>query len=126
MNRHQGTPLSPEGKRKLNKLFAELRKQSIEARQAFSCCNTCGASEMERMLILNPDRIGYAFYHAQNAASLHEEQGTYIAYGAASRSTTASSAAVIARTIVRTAHSVGLFTRWDGDVATKIYVSEVP
>lgn len=131
----QYRPLSPEGKRKLNHLFAALRRNKLAARQSFSCCGTCGSYEMSEMLKERTDLIGYAFYHQQDAARLHEEAGVYIGYdvretpkfnrdGAADE--VDAKAREIGRLIVTEAHKVGLFTKWDGKSSTRVYVSEVP
>lgn len=123
MNR-QVKPLSREGKKKFNQMFAALRKVKLAARQNFMCCQNCGVTELVDMIEDDQQLVGYAFYHQQDTSRLHEEQGTWVAYGGVTDRGYAD--ADVGRMIVKAAHDAGLFTTWDGNPSTRIYVSEVP
>ena len=58
----------------MTKLFKELRKVGIVCRKNFSCCQTCGHSEM-------PADTSYVFYHRQEAQRLREgSEECYLAH----------------------------------------------
>jgi hypothetical protein len=63
-----------EFREKMNKLFKELRKVGLVCRKNFSCCQTCGHTEM-------PADTSYVFYHRQEAESLREgSEECYLAH----------------------------------------------
>lgn len=61
-------------KDQINTLFSKLRSNLLVAKQNFQCCQTCAIYEIEqeRQKTLTENtkhakRIGYVFYHAQDA-----------------------------------------------------------
>ncbi|EFV12166.1 DUF6891 domain-containing protein [Segniliparus rugosus] len=74
---------SPSDYDRLCAVFAELERGGIVARMNFTCCGTCGHSEieMERDDFL-PDATGYVFFHGQDADGLGAAPTTlYLRYG---------------------------------------------
>ncbi|MCL2090103.1 MAG: cAMP-binding protein [Micrococcales bacterium] len=66
----------------LTRAFADLAEIGVIARQAFSCCGTCGSGEIydER----DDSRVwrGYIYFHIQDAERIAESRQTYVGYGA--------------------------------------------
>lgn len=74
---------APSDYDRLCAVFSELERGRIVARMNFTCCGTCGHSEieMERDESL-PDATGYVFFHGQDADSLGAAPTTlYLRYG---------------------------------------------
>ncbi|MDQ7027115.1 MAG: hypothetical protein Q9P01_21875 [Anaerolineae bacterium] len=69
---------------KLDEVFAELDRQGIVARQNFTCCQTCGHTEigyeiddaMEYRVVR-----GYVFFHQQDTEHVIATDKLYLAYG---------------------------------------------
>lgn len=110
---------------RLDKAFAELEEAGVISRQNFSCCGTCGSTEIWDEVSTSIDSgkpaIGYTFYHMQDTESAVEGYGLYLNYGACAEGETA--ALDIGHRIVRQLEDNGLKTDWDGSWAKRIAVS---
>jgi hypothetical protein len=110
---------------RLDSAFDELEERGIVARQNFSCCGNCGASEIwaEVEDAEGDGRAvrGYAFYHEQDTEAAVEGQGICLNYGAAEEGEAA--ALEVARDIVRTLERHGLEVEWDGSWQKRIAVA---
>ncbi|GAB3618784.1 hypothetical protein GCM10027417_00440 [Glutamicibacter endophyticus] len=62
--------------------FAQLNERGIVARANFSCCGTCGASEIWDERPAPGTTKGYLFFHMQDTESLLDSGQTYVDYGA--------------------------------------------
>jgi hypothetical protein len=107
-------------KTKLNKLFRDLRRQGMFARQAFQCCQGCGCAA-------TPPEKDYAFYHRQDAERLYDEGGTFIAFGVQpkpreSESRIQKRACIVGSQIADAARAADLVVEWDGSPATRVWV----
>ena len=93
-----------EFKEKLNLFFRELRKKGYFAKQKFSCCRTCGWSEI-------PDNYEKAvFYTTQDADNLSRNY-VYLNWSGDGNE------------ICEIAKNVGLNTEWDGDEKVRVKLS---
>jgi hypothetical protein len=110
---------------RLDAAFAALEATGIICRQHFSCCGTCGSSEIWDEIATaqqagRPTR-GYAFYHVQDTASAVEGYGLYLNYGAVENGEGA--ALAVAREIVAALEHHGLRTTWNGQSARRIGIA---
>lgn len=109
---------------RLDEAFAALDAGGITARQDFTCCQTCGHSEIrdevEAARTHGRSVRGYAFYHRQDTENATERDGLYIAYGATEPGDEAEAA--VGATIAATLRAGGLEVAWDGSHKTRIFV----
>jgi hypothetical protein len=109
---------------RLDDAFAELERRGIVCRQDFSCCGTCGVSEIGDEMAGAEERgttvRGYAFYHMQDTESAVEGYGLYLNYGATAPGEDA--ALGVGRELAEVLNSHDLATRWDGSWKTRIKV----
>ncbi|MEC3909649.1 hypothetical protein U5A82_03960 [Sphingobium sp. CR2-8] len=111
---------------RLDAAFAALEEEGIVARQNFTCCGTCGATEIWDEIEAAQDEgmvvEGYAFFHMQDTESAVEGHGLYLNYGACGEGEEAAAIAIGHR-IVEQLEAQGLTTDWDGQMAQRIGVS---
>lgn len=63
--------------------FAELDAAGIVARMNFTCCQTCGATEIYDERPADRASIGYVFFHSQDGEHLAEDRAhLFLGYGA--------------------------------------------
>jgi hypothetical protein len=89
----------------------------IVARSNFTCCGTCGATEIGAEAA-EGDR-GYVFFHQQDTEAAAEGGGLFLSYGAFD----GTDPTTIAREVVAALRSVGAPTVWNGRANTRILVS---
>jgi hypothetical protein len=110
---------------RLDAAFAALEADGIVARQNFTCCGTCGATEIwEEIEAAQAQGVavqGYAFFHMQDTDSAVEGDGLYLNYGACETGESASIA--IGHRVVAALEAQGLTTGWDGRLETRIGVA---
>ena len=109
---------------RLELAFAALEAEGIIARQNFTCCANCGASEIwEEIEAAQAEDIavqGYAFFHMQDTEAAVEGHGLYMSYGACEQGEAAQIA--VGYRIVAQLEAYGLETRWDGSWSQRIGV----
>lgn len=109
---------------RLDAAFAELESRGIVARQNFSCCQSCGASEIwdEVDAAEAEDRTirGFTFYHQQDTESAVHGGGLYLAYQSITEDEGA--AEEVGREIVAVLRRHGLEPEWNGSVSKRIRV----
>jgi hypothetical protein len=110
---------------RLDDAFAALEARGVIARQHFTCCGTCGSTEIGDEIDAvqqagGPTR-GYAFYHEQDTEAATEGRGLYLNYGACDEGEEA--ALAVARDIVTQIEAHGLRTDWNGSWTQRIGVS---
>ena len=69
---------------RLDNAFAALNAQGIVARQNFSCCNTCGHTDIWEEIEEEEEKQpvqGYLFYHVQSTDNAVEAGMLYLTYG---------------------------------------------
>ncbi|MFD7154809.1 DUF6891 domain-containing protein [Kribbella sp. NPDC059898] len=63
--------------------FAELDAAGVVARMNFTCCQTCGSTEIHDERPSDRPSVGYVFFHSQDAERLAEDAAhLLLAYGA--------------------------------------------
>jgi hypothetical protein len=112
---------------RLDAAFDALEAEGVIARQNFTCCGTCGASEIwdEVEEARNDGMIaqGYAFFHMQDTEAAVEGHGLYLSYGACEEGEDA--AIAIGHRIIAALEAEGLATEWDGSLGQRIGVALV-
>jgi hypothetical protein len=96
----------------------------IVARHNFTCCQTCGHSEIwgeVRAAQAQGPVTGYVFYHEQDTERAVEGGHLYLAYGAVDDDDAATRD--VARRIVQTLEEAGLPVEWNGDPRQRIRVA---
>ena len=111
---------------RLELAFDMLEDKDIVARQNFTCCGSCGATEIgieiEEFEAYGRPARGYVVFHQQDTESAIETGHLYLSYGA-SRNTADGVILEVGQEIVDTLKSVGLKVHWDGKLEHRIGVS---
>ena len=111
---------------KLDEAFSELDRHGIVARQHFTCCQTCGHSEIS-FAIKDTQKHrpvhGYVFFHWQDTESAVRNEYLYLAYGSISGKESESE--VIASQIVAALNRAGLDAEWNGSIRSRICIREI-
>lgn len=76
--RAQQASLQPS---RIHTAFAELAEIGVLARAHFTCCGTCGSTEIYDELDDSRTWRGYVFFHQQDTEQLIEDGTTYLSYG---------------------------------------------
>lgn len=111
---------------KLDDAFAELDRSGIVARQNFTCCQTCGHTEIEDEIMDAQEyrRIrGYVFFHQQDSESAAETDCLHLAYGTPDHDEDGS--VVIGHEIVTTLRKHKLAVEWNGTIQKRIKIKEL-
>ena len=109
---------------RLDAAFAALETKGVIARHHFTCCGTCGSTEIwDEIAAAEKAGItprGYAFYHWQDTEHAVDGYGLMLNYGACVEGEAA--ALDVAGEIVRELEKHGLRTDWDGSWDRRIGV----
>lgn len=110
---------------RLDDAFAALEANGVIARQNFTCCGTCGSTEIWDEIDAvgkagGPTR-GYTFFHMQDTERAAEGDGLYLNYGACEDGEEA--ALAVANDIVTQLEAHGLRTAWNGNWSQRIAVT---
>ncbi|OJD16282.1 hypothetical protein AJ78_03533 [Emergomyces pasteurianus Ep9510] len=107
---------------KLAAAFDSLEKNhKIPARMNFTCCRTCGVSEigMDRE---EEESVGYAFFHEQTTEGFVKFPGSGIMIYYGKFRGSGVKCEDVAKTIVRVLRRAGLSVDWDGDTSKAMEV----
>ncbi|MFF9779494.1 DUF6891 domain-containing protein [Streptomyces sp. NPDC013978] len=105
---------------RLTRAFEVLqRAHGITARENFTCCRTCGTSEIGAEG--PPDARGFVFFHSQCTEGAAAGHGLMLLYGGFDGS--AGTTTAVGREVVAALAAEGLSTEWDGDPGTAITVT---
>jgi hypothetical protein len=111
---------------RLDEAFAELDRHGIVARQNFTCCQTCGHTEINSEIAktqnYRPVR-GYVFFHWQDTETAVRNAYLYLAYGSISGKEGES--ALIAQEVVAALRRAGLEADWNDSVRTRICIKDI-
>lgn len=106
---------------KLDWVFEYLEATGIAARQDYTCCQTCGTSEIvAEMREAKRPYFGYVYYHMQDTDGAAEGGSLYVAFGASDDHT--ESDLRVARRFVKVARAAGFQPDWSGDIRKRICV----
>lgn len=111
-------------KNKLTKAFKEMRKEHLFARQNFQCCRSCGLAAINEEKEVGAGKIGYVFYHQQDAQNLNDGKNLYMAFGAlVDKDENRNDRAVqVGVRVVQILERNGVRTNWDGSIGSRIMV----
>ncbi|MEL6406688.1 MAG: hypothetical protein AAFR81_20125 [Chloroflexota bacterium] len=110
----------------LDEAFAELDRNGIIARQHFTCCQSCGHTEINTLIKQEQAKRpvqGYVFFHQQDTQSAIDNGYFYMAYGSVSGKERASIR--IAELALDTLQRAGLNATWNGWVRSRICINDV-
>lgn len=109
---------------KLDRAFEQLENEGIVSRQNFTCCQTCGHSEIwEEIEQARQERAvsGYVFYHQQDTERACEEGVLYLAYGATGPEEVNDEATIkVARRATEVFQNSGFKVDWNGSLDKRI------
>lgn len=112
---------------KLDEAFAELDRMGIVARQNYTCCQTCGHTEIGYELgktsVHRPVR-GYVFFHHQDAGHVATAGVLYLAYGSVLNRSD-DEAVAVAREAVAVLKQHGFMIEWNGLIQKRICIKGI-
>jgi hypothetical protein len=94
---------------RLTRAFAALQESGITARENFTCCRTCGQSEIGAEG--GPEARGFVYFHTQCTDSAAAGRGLTLYFGGFDGS--AETTTAVGREVVTALAAVGLPTEWD-------------
>ncbi|MCG7526309.1 hypothetical protein MHW47_17890 [Streptomyces sp. OfavH-34-F] len=95
---------------RLERAFAALDRDGLTAREHFTCCRSCGMSEIGAAG--REDARGFVFFHFQGTESAAAGHGLTLYYGGFDGS--AETTAAVGREVVAALEEAGLTADWDG------------
>ncbi|MFF7336834.1 DUF6891 domain-containing protein [Streptomyces sp. NPDC008163] len=95
---------------RLERAFARLDRGGITARENFTCCRSCGMSEIAEAG--REDARGFVFFHGQGTESAAAGHGLALYYGGFGDSPERTAA--VGREVVAALGEAGLTVEWDG------------
>ncbi len=108
---------------RLRVAFDKLEDQGIVARENFTCCGTCGRSEIGDETDDLKARFGkvrgYVFFHQQDTESAVAGRGLFFNYGAFDAPNEAAEVA-IGQALADALQSAGLSVEWNGQLDTRV------
>ncbi|GHG62110.1 DUF6891 domain-containing protein [Streptomyces griseocarneus] len=104
---------------RLSLVFAALDAAGITARENFTCCRTCGQSEIGAEAA--PDARGFVYFHTQCTDSAAAGYGLTLLYGGFDGS--ADTTAAIGEEVASALRSAGLQVDWNGDPSRALTVT---
>ncbi|WP_269857047.1 DUF6891 domain-containing protein [Streptomyces sp. RPT161] len=96
---------------RLARAFTALQEAGITARENFTCCRSCGQSEIGGEG--GPDARGFVYFHAQCTDSAAAGHGLMLFYGGFDGSS--ETTAAIGHEVVAALEAAGLHAEWDHD-----------
>ncbi|MFF3557846.1 DUF6891 domain-containing protein [Streptomyces tsukubensis] len=107
------------GPERLTRVFTVLREAGIIARENFTCCHSCGQSEIGEEG--GTDARGFVYFHSQSTDAAASGHGLMLHYGGFDNSP--ETTAAIGQEVVAALEAAGLQTRWDRDPGQAITVT---
>ncbi|MEU8585455.1 hypothetical protein AB0C59_00345 [Streptomyces sp. NPDC048664] len=104
---------------RLTRAFTALREAGVTARENFTCCRSCGRSEIGGEG--EPDARGFVYFHTQCTDSAAAGHGLTLLYGGFDGST--ATTAAIGHEVVAALAAAGLHAEWDHDPDRAITVT---
>jgi hypothetical protein len=111
---------------KLDEAFAELDRNGIVARQNYTCCQTCGHTEIAYELgktSVHRRVYGYVFFHRGDAESVTSEGDLYLAYGTLNQGD--DEAVAVAHEVVAVLRKHGFTVEWNGRIQKRIGIKGI-
>ncbi|MDH6133257.1 hypothetical protein P3T37_002652 [Kitasatospora sp. MAA4] len=104
---------------RLTRAFGALREAGITARENFTCCRSCGQSEIGGEG--GPDARGFVYFHTQCTDSAAAGHGLMLLYGGFDDSS--ETTAAIGREVMAALEAAGLTVEWDRDPGRAITIT---
>ncbi|WP_329611692.1 DUF6891 domain-containing protein [Kitasatospora herbaricolor] len=104
---------------RLTRAFTALQEAGITAREHFTCCRSCGQSEIGGAG--GPDARGFVYFHSQCTDSAAAGHGLTLLYGGFDGSP--ATTAAIGQEVVAALAAAGLRTDWDHDPGQAITIT---
>lgn len=104
---------------RLTRAFTALEAAGITARENFTCCRSCGDTEIDAEAA--PGARGFVYFHTQGTDSAAAGQGLMLLYG--SFDSPAETTAAIGREVVAALDAVGLPAVWDGNPGRAVHIT---
>lgn len=104
---------------RLTRAFDALEEAGITARENFTCCHSCGQSEIGGES--EPDARGFVYFHTQSTEAAAAGHGLTLHYGGFDGSSGTTTA--VGQEVVAALEAAGLPTDWDGDPGRAITVT---
>ncbi|QDY75154.1 DUF6891 domain-containing protein [Streptomyces qinzhouensis] len=104
---------------RLTRAFAALQEAGITARENFTCCRSCGQSEIGDEG--GTDARGFVYFHSQNTDAAASGHGLMLLYGGFDNSS--ETTAAIGQEVVAALEAADLQTTWDCDPGQAITVT---
>ncbi|MFI0264052.1 DUF6891 domain-containing protein [Streptomyces sp. NPDC017056] len=104
---------------RLTRAFDALQKAGITTRENFTCCLSCGQSQIGGEA--SPGARGFVYFHAQCTASAAAGHGLSLLYGGFDGSP--GTTAAIGQEVVAALETVGLRAEWDGDPGRAVTIA---
>ncbi|MEV5937472.1 hypothetical protein [Streptomyces sp. NPDC051994] len=104
---------------RLSRAFTALDAAGITAREHFTCCRSCGQSEIGGAG--SPDARGFVYFHSQCTDAAASGHGLTLLYGGFDGSP--ETTAAVGREAVAALKECGLTVEWDGDPGQAITVA---
>lgn len=117
LDAQRGWPARTDSDR-LTDAFRALDAAGIVAREDFTCCQNCGATEIGAEVHDTMPARGYVFYHQQDADRGAEGGGLYLAFGLIGQPATAE----IGEEIAAALRAENLQVDWSGSPGQRIHV----
>jgi uncharacterized protein DUF6891 len=111
---------------RLDEAFSELDRHGIVARQNFTCCQTCGHTEINTEIAKTQQHRpvrGYVFFHWQDTESAVRNGYLYLAYGSVSGKEHESE--YVAQEVMAALRRAGLEADWNDSVRTRICIRNI-
>ncbi|MQY02932.1 DUF6891 domain-containing protein [Actinomadura macrotermitis] len=99
--------------------FRDLDAAGIVARADFTCCQTCGFTEIGAERPAGEEPRGFVFCHGQDVDGAIEGHGVYLAFGTFQED---GDVVAIAEQVIVALHRRGLAAKWYGNVNKRIHV----
>ncbi|MER5642228.1 hypothetical protein ABT095_35465 [Kitasatospora sp. NPDC002227] len=104
---------------RLTRAFTALQEAGITAREHFTCCRSCGQSEIGAEG--GPNARGFVYFHTQCTDSAAAGHGLMLLYGGFDGSSEATAA--VGHEVVAALEAVGLPVEWDRDPGRAITIA---
>ncbi len=98
---------------RLTRAFAALEREGVVARQDFTCCRSCGMTEIGAEAADAEATRGFVFFHHQGTRAAAEGRGLTLYYGGFDDS--AATTTSVGRKVVAALRTAGLSAVWDGN-----------
>lgn len=112
---------------RLDAAFAELDADGVVARMDFTCCQTCGVTEIDDEVRPGQRPAGYVFFHQQDSERLDGDDAalllSYGAFGASDAASYETAALDVGHRVRAALERAGLTVAWSGSTSERIRVT---